>query len=130
MEDRRFISVRGQTVELIRNAQGFWEAPGGTIFAYGELSHTVDPVTRCGIGFFSLSETNDITDACRPHDFAYNSPVYQAFHTREEADQKLETDITLIGQELRRPWYQWVGKLFRKVAEVFGGKYWENKETR
>lgn len=128
-EASKFIVVHGNTIELVRNERGFWEAPNGTIFAYSEASASIDPITRCGIGFFSLSPDSPLTDACRPHDFAYNSPVYQAFHLRIDADKKLRHDIAIIGAELHRPWYHAIGQTFLEIVRNVGNRFWENKET-
>lgn len=84
---------------------------------------SVDPVNRCGIGIFSLSEDHPLTAACQPHDYAYSSPAYQLFHTREEADEMLEKLASQING------WSFLAKPFKWISRLFGASKWENNST-
>jgi hypothetical protein len=110
-------------VELTRNDEkDFWRDNQGTIYAYSEPSWSVDSSNNCGVGVFSLADNDPRNLACSAHDFEYSSPVYQAFHTRSEADEELEKRLTVEG-------YPESGEFFSLIAKVLGSQYWENKET-
>lgn len=111
-----------KTVELERGDDGFYRDESGTIYALPDNASSIDDITRCGIGILSLPENWRINQACKTHDYMYSSPVYQAFHTRKEADEVLRKHLANMG-------YPVIGSLFKKVASIFGGRFWENKRT-
>lgn len=132
MSEEKFIVYSGNTVRLVKGADGLWRADNGTIFALTDNSASVDSVDRCGISIFSLPADLSITDACKAHDYAYSSPAYQLFHTRAEADEMLRRNIELLGEG---KWYSILATPFYYLARIFGGfggklKLWENKKTR
>lgn len=119
---KRYIPFGKSVEELNQGEDGLWRDSQGTVWAFSEDKNSVDPVTRCGIGFFSLPEGSVINAGCRVHDYLYSSPTYQAYHTREEADEVLR-------QQLIKLKYPIIGRLFYRLSRLFGGKYWENKKT-
>lgn len=122
----KHIIFKGQTEELRRNpSTNFWKDQYGTLFAYAYDGDSVDHRNACGVGFFSLADGNPLNEACTPHDFAYDTPVYQAFHTRDEADHYL-------GQLLKQvPGYEHslTPELFEWLARQEGFHFWENPAT-
>lgn len=127
-EANKFLVIGTQIIEL-KNIPGTlrWVTSDAyqTEFAMNEDSQTVDTVTRCGVGpIFSLSPDSNLTAACAVHDFAYNSPSYQAFHTRVEADVMLRYLMGMI-----RPHEHYLAEIFFKITRIFGSRFWENKET-
>lgn len=121
---KHIATTRWGVIELRRGSDGFWRSPDDTIYAFADNADSVDNVTRCGVGWFSLSADDAATAACQPHDYAYSSPVYQAFHTREEADEMLQSLMSQV------PDRELLATPFEELAEMFGGKYWENDKTR
>lgn len=124
----KFLAFRGKIIELHQGQDGFWRDWDNTIYAFSDDSMSTDPVVRCGVGIFSLPADSPLTDACRPDDFMYSSKVFQFFHTRQEALDWLENNLKIVS---KKKWYHFfVPELFKTFAKWFGGKYWENKETR
>lgn len=123
----KYIVWRGKIVTITYDVvTGFWYDPQGTIIAL-QNPVSADPIVRCGIGVLSLPTSHPLTAACGPHDYAYNSVAYQAFHTRDEADRYLESLTALIGEG---HWYGYLARPFYRISSWFGGKYWENPKTR
>lgn len=119
---KRYI-VFGNAVEtLTLGVDGLWRDDLNTIWALVDEHASVDPNTRCGVGWFSLPEAADANEICGKHDYAYSSPAYQAFHTRKEADEMLK-------QNLIAAHYPIIGPLFYRLSRWFGKKYWERNET-
>jgi len=105
----KYLHYKGKLIEIQKCEDGLWRDELGCIYALTEDSATVDPINRCGAGIFSLKPSHPLTDACTPHDFAYCSPAYQLFHTREEADLMLEHHVELVGEG---HWYGILAKPF------------------
>ncbi len=124
MDDTKYITFRGQSIELKKNNEGFYEDSYGTIYAFTDSGSSVDSVNRCGVGVFSLSANSPLTDACTPHDVAYSSPVYQAFHTRQEADFYLK----YLAEQITGT-YSITPELFFFLSRELGSQFWENKST-
>ena len=118
----KYIVKDEAVVPLTQRADGFFYDDKGTIWARRNDKLSVDKVDRCGVGFFSLPEAWDINAACRAHDFAFSSDVYQEFHTFEDANKMLQQNLTALH-------YPITGYIFRKLSSWFGGKFWENKKT-
>jgi hypothetical protein len=119
-----FIVFRDEVTELTQGTDRLWRSKEGTIFAFRERLGSVDDVDRCGIGIFSLSKRDPLTDACRPHDYMYSSTAYQAFHTRAEADAELWRLAELVDGSSWKVW------LLGAIPPIFGGAFWENSKTR
>lgn len=111
-----------RTVRLEQGEDGFYRDEAGVIYALPDKASSIDDVNRCGIGVLSLPKNMSINDACKLHDYAYSSPVFQAFYKREEADEMLRQHAAILG-------YPVLGKIFKFISRIFGRKYWENKET-
>lgn len=122
----RLVHFRGDSILVTQKENGLWYGPDGCIFAYAEEDSSVDQEVRCGVGPFSLPKDCELNGACAPHDYAYSSPAYQEFHTREEADRMLEEHLKLVAEHSILRVLAWP---FRWLSRVFGGRYWENKET-
>lgn len=118
--NKYIISGDNDVVKLVLNEEGFYEDAFGTIFALRD-GKSLDPVERCGVWPFSLSPKHIVTPACKVHDAMYEMPVYQFFYTREEADKYL-LKCSLFG-------FPYLGKVFYKIARIFGSKYWDNPDT-
>lgn len=110
-----------RTVRLKQKEDGFYYDDFGVIYALPDKASSVDDVSRCGIGVLSLPRGMSINDACKLHDYAYSSPVFQAFHTRKEADELLRQHAALLG-------YPILGRVFKTISRIFGAKYWEDKK--
>jgi len=123
----KYIHFRGRVIAIRKCLDGLWRSMDGTIWGFTEDTAVVDPVSRCGVGIFSLAAEHELTSGCQPHDYAYSSPAYQLFHTRKEADEMLLNNINLIGKS---KWYSVFAKPFYYFSRWFGGKYWENNKTR
>jgi hypothetical protein len=115
MENTKFVLFHGKVLELSRAEDGLWRDSFGTVWALADDSASVDPINRCGVGMLSLPEG---WGQCSSHDYAYSSPAYQLYHTREEADRMLEHLNPGI-----------VGHLFYYAAHLFGSRFWEDKAT-
>lgn len=103
--------------------KGFKRDEFGTILAYPDKENSVDDKDVCGVGLFSLDPNDPLNEICRIHDNKYTNPVYQEFHSREEADKDLRIQIENAGRPL-------TGKVFYYLSKVFGRFFWENKRTR
>lgn len=125
MKDKKFIIFKGKNIELTKLADGIYMDDNNTVYAYTSNDSSVDKETRAGIGWFSLSKTHILSEYSRGHDFAYSSPYYQAFHTREEADHYLEQCLKLA------PGYEHsiIPELFEFLSRQIGIHLWENKDT-
>lgn len=126
--DKKYIHFRGEIWELTFGEDLFWRDEQGGIYAYRDYDDTsLDSVDRCGVGrFFSISETDPVTDACGPHEFMYSSRVFQAFHTREEGDRWLESLTEQVpGREFLAGPFYWLAHIFGRFRNL-----WENPKTR
>lgn len=124
--DKKYIVLAKTVVTLTENAMGLYEDAAGCVWALRDDSQTLDAVERCGIAPFALPSWGmfqQLNEMCKAHDFAYSCPAYQAFHTREDADQYLGTLISRGG-------YPVTGIIFEQIAHQLGGFAWENSKTR
>lgn len=121
----RFVVVSGKVHRLSRkdtDPKGFWYDDYGTLWTIETYSKSWDDKPRCGIWPLVLSGT-PMDDACQVHDFLYSSPVYQYFNTRKAADRWLKVHGKLLGVPT-------LGKVFRRLARIFGALAWEHDDTR
>lgn len=100
---------------------GNWRDTSGTIWALREDGVFTDSDPRCGKAPLTI---NRYADGCAAHDFAYNSPTYQEFHTRKEADQNLKKHLLMVGAP------KVVANLFYWIVRRVGGFFWENDKTK
>lgn len=121
--ETRYLTYKDFVIPIYRNMDGFWSDSWGTLYALQEESAMLDPVDRCGVGVFSLPEDHPLTDACRVHDYAYSSPVFQVHHTRQEADEALWLYSKILG-------FPTAGRIMRAISRVFGYFFWDTKATR
>lgn len=124
----RTLTYRGHGFTVKKHRDGLWRFDDGTIADIEEDAKSVDKKVRCGIGYFSLDEDHDLTDACRPHDHAYSSPAYQALHTRKEADDYLKRLVKLVYRSNKTKG-SGIGSIFRWLSRTFGESLWENEST-
>lgn len=123
--ETRYIGRGGNSTELTKGLDGLWRDSLGTVYGLVDDSSSVDSRSVCGVGWFSLADGNPLNDACAPHDYAYSSPAYQAFHTRQEADFYLEALLKQIhGEE-----HSVTPELFEFISRELGHEFWENKLT-
>lgn len=113
----KFIPLENEVIILYQRDDKFWYDELGTIWASVDHALSMDEETRAGIGIFSI---DGFEREVSFHDAAYSMPVYQAFHTREEADLVLKKHMK--GSYWQLPFY-WLSRLF-------GRFFWENKRTR
>lgn len=125
MEGSKYIVFQGASIKLTRNIEGFFEDEHGTVYAFAEELGSMDREVRCGVGRFSLSKDNPLNDACACHDYMYQSPVFQAFNTRSEADFILRKHLELIEEDTPSI----TPELFFFISRQLGGFFWENDET-
>lgn len=121
MKQRKII-FRGQVINLAVGEDNLWRDSEGTVYGFTDDNLSVDKVTRCGIGPLSLPKESELNKLCAGHDYMYSSPAYQAFNTREAADNELERQFAQAN-------YPLVGKVFRLFSRLLGAAYWENKHT-
>lgn len=127
MQERFFI-YKDRVVRIVKCYDGLWRDDiDGCIYALAEDTASVDANTVCGIGPFSLPHDSPLNAACAAHDFAYSCPVYQLYHTREEADKMLKEHLKLTAEGT---WYSFVTYPFYCISRLFGGLFWENKKTK
>lgn len=127
----KYLVIAGTVHTLYRSPVDFlWRDSYGTVWALRDESASVDSADRCGIGWLALPLSHQLTASCATHDYLYESPAYQLFHTREEADAHLRRLAKLLAKQLKRPWYKPVAQLFYTISQWLGGRYWENKTTR
>jgi hypothetical protein len=101
---------------------GFYYDSKGTIWALRIDGTLRDPDPRCGVGLLSLPKSWLITRACKPHDYKFDSEVYQTFHTFEEANRDLERDSQILG-------YPLFGRVAKWLSSTWLGKLkWEGKK--
>lgn len=122
--DNKFIIANGRAIKISMCPDGLWRDKAGTIVACREDGSWVDPDPRCGRGFFSLPLSSRLTDACRIHDYQYDSPAYQVFHTESEANEELARNLKKVGAS------NFVAKLFYGIVTQLGMWWWENKKTK
>lgn len=122
------VTNRYGVTKLYLGEDGLWRNDGGTVFALRSKGDSVDPVNQCGVYPFVIPQNmapKELNAACTVHDYMYESPAYQLFHTRKEADKEL---ARLIGLPATGFW----GVLavpFWALSRLFGGRFWENKKT-
>lgn len=126
VEGLKYLVIGKEKIPIFLCADGLWRDRYDVVYALRDASGVVDRVTRCGVGVFSLDPSHPLTDACGPHDFAYSSPAYQTFKTRAEADEYLESLVRQIDGGK----FSWLASPFRWISRVFGGLFWENKNTK
>jgi hypothetical protein len=124
--DKKYIAIpeNGRIYELVKGSDDLWRDISGCVWALHD-GVTADPVERCGVAPFALPDWPifvKINDACKPHDYAFTSPAYQAFHTFGDANVYLQGLQTAQGCPV-------LGEAFEEISDEFGAKYWENKKT-
>jgi hypothetical protein len=126
-----FKGAKGRLTRLTYDvATDTWLDEKGTVYALPFKSWSVDNTATAGVGILSLPEHWAISVASRPHDYAYQTPEYQATHTRDEADRMEERNVYLLEKE------HWTEAQAKQIAELaysaclaYGAKYWDNKKT-
>lgn len=120
--------VAGRRIyRLTLDANGLWRDRYGVVWAIESTHASVDANQGCGVSPFVLPDWHifrQLNDICSAHDYMYSAPAFQYFNTRKDADEYLEM---LIGQD---QYFGWIGKPFKWLCRVFGGRYWDNKKTR
>lgn len=123
--ERFIVTRRFGVTKLTRNAEGFWQSEDGCLYAFQE-GPVADEVNRCGVWPFALPNWaifKEMNDACAVHDYLYSSPVYQALHSREEADKLLKQLLTIVNHPL-------FGEIAKEISRIKGPEFWENALTR
>lgn len=122
----KYIVFKGEVIPLTQDSKGVWTSPDGTIFAEEDGTFTKDPVPRCGDDrlHVNLGPRDPLNAICYSHDFRYNSPAYQMFHTRVEADLWLRDSILKLGG-----WRAFLAYPFYFITRIFGARDWENETT-
>lgn len=113
----KFVVLENEVLTLFQRDDTFWYDELGTAWASAEDALSLDGETRAGIGIFSV---DGFEREVRFHDAAYSIPIYQAFHTRAEADLMLKQHME--GSWLQMPFY-W-------LSRIFGRFFWENQKTK
>ncbi len=122
-DEVKYFHANRTTWKITKFTDGLWRDALGCVYALADKENSVDDVSRCGVGIFSLPANHPANDGCRAHDYKYSSTAYQLYHSRKEADLALEQDLRLLG-------YSTLGIIFKRLSRYFGAKYWERKETR
>lgn len=120
----KYLVFKKEIITLHVNKDNLWEDDKGCIYAFRRDRNSID---KCGIGVLTIPNSTDylktLNKICSAHDYMYESPAYQLFNTRKEADEFLYNTFKIKNHSL-------VGKVFYNICRVFGGFWWENKETR
>ena len=120
----RIILFNGKKIKQVKGPDDIWRDEDNTEYGYIDAGYYTDEKTRAGVGALSLPEEDPLSKAAATHDFAYSSPAYQKYHTREEADKMLEKSI-----EALPGWRKLMAKPFYGIVRLFGSRFWENKKT-
>lgn len=130
MGEKKYIVTKTfGVIELTLFTDGLWRSADGTIFALRRDSGAIDPVDQCGISPFAIPTwltPDGVLTACRVHDYMYESPAFQMFHKRSEADEYLKK---LVEQNPKNGFWRGIGKPFRWLSRKFGKGAWENPGT-
>lgn len=124
-ETKFIITNKLGTTKLNKNEDGFWQDDKGTLYAYKDANSTTDNVDRCGVWPVALpiwSMFQTVNADCGVHDIMYSSPIYQAFHTRAEADAQLDQLLDLSNHPL-------IADIFSEIARLLGSPFWEVNAT-
>ena len=130
MNSPRFGEIRvvNKTTLVVCGRDGLFRDKYGTVFGFCEGGDSLDDEVRLGVGFFSLPESNPLTNAAIAHDFAYSCPAYQRTHPRSEADALLRQQLQeLAGKNFG---LEVEAEVLADIAAVLGRYFWEYKETR
>lgn len=120
----RFIPFKGKTVTVAYCADGLWRSPDGCIFGYPNKDYDPEDAV-CGVWLLHMPEGDLMNELAAPHDYEYECPVYQLYHTRKEADEEL-----LKRFKTAAGWRRVLAYPFYALVRLFGGILWENAETR
>lgn len=123
----RYVVAGKRIYRLSRDSNGLWRDHHGVIWALQDTHASVDENQGCGVSPFVLPDWHifkTLNDACSRHDYMYSSPAFQYFHTRKDADEYLEM---LLEQD---KYLAWLGRPFKWVCRIFGGRFWDRKESR
>lgn len=128
---KKYIVFRREIIELTYDGPPyFWRDEHACIWGFAETSSSVDNNSGCGVGILKwyswLPWAKKLNRACKPHDFIYSCPAWQAFHTRYEADSYLKYLIK-VGAE--GDGSHLLAQAFKQLSREFGDALWENKET-
>lgn len=126
-ENVRFVVAGRKVYRLSRDERGLWKDKYGVIWALHDTHASIDDFSGCGVSPFALPNWHifkHLNEICAAHDYMYSSPAYQYFNTRKDADEYLEM---LANQD---EYFGWLGKPFKYLSRIFGGKFWENDKTR
>lgn len=121
---KRYIPFRSEVIELTFGEDGLWRSSDGVIIAYPYEPYDKNDV-KAGIGFISMPHDDPITCLIAAHDYMYECPAYQMFHTRAEADADLKEKL-----KYAQGWRKILRYPFYIVSRIFGGFWWENNKTR
>lgn len=122
-------TIKFGVVELRQDAQGLWRDANGVVFALRRDTGSLDPIDQCGIAPFVLPvgvAPPILTAACVAHDYMYESPAYQLFHLRSEADEYL---MRLIQDNVKESFWRRMARPFYWISRTFGRGAWENEKT-
>lgn len=121
----RYVLFKGKKIRQVKGSDDIWRDDEGTEYGYTDPKYYTDDKTRAGVGVLSLPEDDPLSKSAAQHDYAYSSPVYQKYHDRKEADKALEERI-----EDLPGWRRFMSKPFYAITRIFGGLFWENKDTK
>lgn len=117
---RARVEHRGKSIEA-------WVDETETIWAFAELSASKDVQTRCGMGLLSIPIKTPLDDACRIHDYQTSSPVYQLFHSVDEATSDFYRNTHILAKETAwQGFWSAIGKAMTSLIRVTPARvYWE-----
>lgn len=118
--------IKGEEIEVLtKTSTGFWIDSKGTFWALREESESVDERDVCGVGFFSLPETEafeDINHICAGHDYRFSCPIYMAYHTIDEANLELKRQLEEAGHSI-------LAFIFYPLTKIFGRFFWTARSS-
>lgn len=120
------VTKRFGVIELTYGPDALWRDQKGTVFALRRDSGSFDKTDRCGVYPVVMPFKTALDLGCKVHDYLYESPVFQLFHTRLEADEYFR--ILEINSTKKSSWKILVTP-FYYIARWFGASAWENKLT-
>lgn len=122
----KYIVLNAETIELTYCADGLWYDEDGTAYALRKEEGSLDDIDRPGIYPFVMPIKSPLDNGCAVHDYLYECPAYQLFHTRKEADEVM---LSLVKQSTRGSVWSVLTYPFYYITRLLGWFAWENNDT-
>lgn len=117
---RATISYKGRSVQA-------WVDETECVWAFQELDASKDPVTRCGMGWASIPVKTPLDAVCKIHDYQTSAPVYQLYHSVEDATEDFHRNAHILARETDwKGFWHFVGNVMTGILRVTPARvYWD-----